>query len=191
MSGIFFPMISLTEWFLRAAVPSLVRRCFYIFVRKLTAFMIIFLWLVTGLKDRQGSNKQGLVKNSMTWIVNYRIQASASIYSALLQPPFLFIYLFIFAYYDLILSCKHTQMLIIWVLADAFLPSSVVSCRLKGLELSVSSPLSTRSILYQCSGSAALIIIWPHLFAWLGELWLFYSAYCENTTKVGVFILHS
>lgn len=62
-------------------------------------------------------------------------------------------------------------MLIIPVLAVAFLPSSLFSCRLKGLELSVSSPSSACSKLYQLSGSAALIIIWPHLFGWLGHLW--------------------
>lgn len=78
-------------------------------------------------------------------------------------------------------------MLIILVLADAFLPSSLFSCRLKGLELSVSSPLSTYSALYQLSGSAALIIIWPHLFGWLGELWFSFCMLYEHR-KVGVSI---
>lgn len=76
-------------------------------------------------------------------------------------------------------------MLIIPVLADAFLPSSLFSCRLKGLELSVSSPASTCSTLYQLSGSAALIIIWPHLFGWLGELWFSFCMLREQR----VFIL--
>lgn len=71
-------------------------------------------------------------------------------------------------------------MLIIPVLADAFLPSSLFSCRLKGLELSVSSPSSTYSALLQLSGSAALIIIWPHLFGWLRELWFLFCMLCEH-----------
>ncbi len=78
-------------------------------------------------------------------------------------------------------------MLIIPVLADALLPSSLFSCRLKGLELSVSFPSSTYSTLYQLSGSAALIIIWPHLFGWLGELWFSFRMLCEHR-KAGVSI---
>lgn len=71
-----------------------------------------------------------------------------------------------------------------------FLPSSLFSCRLKGLELSVSSPSSTHSTLYQLSGSAALIIIWPHLFGWLGELWFsFCFAGWTLLKREGVFIL--
>lgn len=78
-------------------------------------------------------------------------------------------------------------MLIIPVLADAFLPSSLFSCRLKGLELSVSSPSSTYSALYQLSGSAALIIIWPHLFGWLGELWFSFCMLCgQHKVRVSI-----
>lgn len=74
-------------------------------------------------------------------------------------------------------------MLIIPVLADAFLPSCLFSCRLKGLEPSVSSPSST----YQLSGSAALIIIWPNLFGWLTEFWFWCRMLCEHH-KLGVSI---
>lgn len=132
-------------------------------------------------KGRRGSSSRvQFGGRDLTWIVNEwekKLWMWASIYTALLFC----------AYFDLILSCKHTSMLIIPVLADAFLPSSLFSCRLKGLELSVSSPSSTYSTLYQLSGSAALIIIWPHLFGWLGEFWFSFCMLCEHC-KVGVSI---
>lgn len=52
-----------------------------------------------------------------------------------------------------------------------FYPAPLLSCRLEGLELSVSSPWSSRNTQFQLSGSAALIIIWPHLFGRLRESW--------------------
>lgn len=80
-------------------------------------------------------------------------------------------YSFLSAYVDLLLSCKQTPMLIIWCLQMHFYWAPLLSCRLEGLELSVSSPWSSRKTQYQLSGSAALIIIWPHLFGGLWESW--------------------
>lgn len=79
-------------------------------------------------------------------------------------------------------------MLIIPVLANAFPPSSLFSCRLKGLELSVSSPPSVCRTLDQLSGSAALIIIWPHLFVldWTSQEFHFTCCIHTHTHTEGV-----
>lgn len=68
-------------------------------------------------------------------------------------------YSFLSAYVDLLLLCKQAPMLIIWCLQMHFYQAPLLSCRLEGLELSVSSPWSSRNTQYQLSGSAALIII--------------------------------
>lgn len=81
-------------------------------------------------------------------------------------------YSFLSAYVDLLLSCKQAPMLIIQCLQMHFYPAPLLSCRLEGLELSVSSPWSSRNTQFQLSGSAALIIIWPHLFGRLRESWI-------------------
>lgn len=68
-------------------------------------------------------------------------------------------YSFLSAYVDLLLSCKQAPMLIIWCLQMHFYRAPLLSCRLEGLELSVSLPWSSKKTQYQLSGSAALIII--------------------------------